>query len=185
MGEVRNLAPAKLIIVVLKSQSINIMDEIILELENLFGKVECIFEELPFDTFTYYYNNEMGNNINATILSFEEFIHPSELSYIKNKTNDIENTFSNNGKRIVNLDPGYFYMAQFVLATTKPREFRSYIGKGIWTEPVYYYSKKSLHPFETTYPNYKDSRYISVFSEIRKKYIESLKFFRGDAIEKK
>jgi hypothetical protein len=185
MGEIRTLAPAKLIIVVLKSQYLNIMSDVLPVLKNVFGEIDYISEELPFDTFTYYYNKEMGNNINATMLSFKDFIHPSELSYIKNKTNDIEYTFSNNGKRIINLDPGYFYTAQFVLATTKPREFRSYVGDGIWMEPVYYYSKKSLHPFETTYPNYKDQKYISIFSEIRKKYIEDLKFFRGGVIEKK
>ncbi len=185
MGDLRLLSGAKLIIVVLKSEMLKVMDGVIDILTTKFGEIDYISDQLPFDTFTYYYNEEMGNNINATILSFKELIHPSELSYIKLETNKMEKEFFVHGKRSVNLDPGYFYTAQFVLATTKPREFRAYIGNGIWSEPVYYYSKKSLHPFDTTYPNYKNNSYIEVFMKLRKIYMENLKTFRGDELDKK
>jgi hypothetical protein len=185
MGQIRDLYPAKLVIVVLKSEQLNIIDEVKESLEVYFGNVDFISESLPFDTYTYYYNKEMGNNIKATILSFEDLIHVSELPYIKKLTNSIEMKFSVGKKRIVNLDPGYFYAAQFVLATTKPREFRAYLNLGIWSEPVYFYSNKNLHSFPTTYPNYKDDKYMRIFENLRKIYLENVKTFRGDDFDEK
>ncbi len=179
MGQIRFLSPAKLIIVLLKSKTLE-SSEVEQVLKTYFGNIDYVSEQLPFDTFTYYYNEEMGNNINATIFSFKELIHPAELSHIKRFTNSIEKEFITSGKRSFNLDPGYIYMAQVFLATTKPREFRAYIGNGIWSEPVYYYSKKNLHPFPTTYPNYKTKQYIDIFMHIRNLYLKDLKNFRGD-----
>jgi hypothetical protein len=185
MGRIRELLPAKLIIVVLKSEELNIISEIKRKLQGIFGDIDFLSESLPFDAYTYYYNEEMGNNIKATILSFENLIHVSELPYIKRITNSIEMEFSVDGKRKVNLDPGYFYGAQFVLATTKPREFRAYLKLGIWSEPVYFYSNKKLHPFSTTYPNYKSEEYIRIFENLRNFYLDEVKKFRGDNFDKK
>ncbi len=185
MGRIRDLLPAKLVIVVLKSEELNILFKIKQKLEGIFGEIDFTSESLPFDIYTYYYNKEMGNNIKATIISFKHLIHISELPYIKRITNSLEMDFSVNGKRKVNLDPGYFYGAQFVLATTKPREFRAYLKLGIWSEPVYFYSNKTLHPFSTTYPNYKSAEYIKIFENLRNLYLNDAKKFRGDDLDEK
>jgi len=78
-------------------------------------------------TFTDYYDDEMGENLKKQFLSFEKLIMPDQLADIKNSTNEIETKYSIEGKRTVNLDPGYLEESKLILASTKNFSHRIYL----------------------------------------------------------
>src|SRR5216683_6442095 len=82
------------------------VDECIKRLEAAFGEIDSISEEFPFN-FTSYYEEEMGKELRRKILSFRKLIKRDELVDIKIFTNQIEKNFSTEGKRRINIDPGY------------------------------------------------------------------------------
>ena len=146
------------------SQGINILEE-------TFGKIDLQSETISFN-YTTYYNKEMGNNILRKYVSFEKLFYPGKLWEIKTKTNEIELNNASEGKRRINIDPGYVTLSSLVLATTKDASFRVYLNNGIYAQPTLYFKDKTFHPYEWTYPDYRDPRNIRFFVQVRNKYKE-------------
>ena len=69
------------------------------------------------------------------------------------------------GKRCINLDPGYLTLAKIVLASTKDYSHRIYLKDGIHAEVTLIYSKetKEYLPNINTYNDYKDERHKKIF----------------------
>jgi len=122
----------------------------------------------------------MGKPIFRTFLSFARLIQPEDLVEIKLTTNQIEEELACEGKRRVNLDPGYMQLGKFVLATTKDQMHRLYIGKGIYEEVTLHYQKKSWQPWSWTYPDYASDQYREILLAIRMIYYEQLKAIGGN-----
>ncbi len=135
-----------------------------------FGEIDYESKTLDFGKFTFYYKEEMGGDLKGRLISFKELIHPHEIVNVKLKTLRIERIFSVEGKRKVNIDPGYINNTQFVLSTTKHWGNRIYLSKGIYAEVTLMFVNGHFVPFEHTYPNYKTKEYIEELEKIRNIY---------------
>jgi len=143
------------------------------ELESSFSPIDYQSKEIKFN-FTTYYEKEMGPNLKRKWVSFKLLIDGSELREIKLQTQQIEKKFSSKeGKRNVNLDPGYLSLSNLVLATTKNYAHRIYLGKGIYGEVTLIYKNHTFTPLTWTYPDYKEN--IQIFNQIRTLFLSSNK----------
>ncbi|NOZ61225.1 MAG: DUF4416 family protein [Calditrichaeota bacterium] len=140
-------------------------------LQNEFGPVDCLSAIFPFD-YTRYYSREMGSDLRKQLLGFERLIPPDNLPEIKLRTNGIEDRFSLDGNRRVNLDPGYLSAANVVMATTKNFDHRIYLGKGIFGDVQLRYRANKFHFNPWTYPDYKDKYIIDFLARTRKIYMK-------------
>ncbi len=163
----------KLVIPVLYSDE-NILGKIIPELYDEFGETDFRSESFIF-SFTNYYDDEMEGETFRTFFSFKKLIDIEELVNIKKKTNWLELKYSVNGKRKVNLDPGYLELGKFVLATTKDQQHRLYIRDGIYEEITLYYRAKIWRHYDWTYPDYRSENYKSILMQVREIYYKQIK----------
>jgi hypothetical protein len=131
------------LIAALMSSDTALMNEIERRLSEKFGEFDLASELFPFD-YTDYYTQEMGGNLQKKFISFSEMVMIETLPDIKNFTNDLEQQHADDGKRRINIDPGYVTHAQMVLATTKPYTHRIYLGKGIYAELTYICRRKTF-----------------------------------------
>lgn len=137
--------------------------------------LEAAFGELGMESATMpwrhsrYYEAEMGGPLLRRFLFFKNLILQDMLAPAKVKTVEIEAALSVEGKRTVNLDPGYLTPAKLVLASNKDYSHRIYLGSGVYAEVTLRYSKgkRAYLPLENTYLDFKDPRYQRVFSLAR------------------
>ena len=139
-----------------------------------FGAIDMVSPWFDFN-FTDYYEPEMGTPLYRRMVVFASLIHQRDLAHIKSQTNAIEELFTKNGSRSVNIDPGYLLRERFVLATGKNYTHRIYIGKGIYADLTLIYRKGEFKTLEWTYPDYADNRMLDFLLLTRKKYIDDLK----------
>lgn len=158
----------KLICAVTYTPEIN-LDEIIKSLENAFGPVENRSEIIDFDH-TDYYENEMGSSLKKILLSFNHFIKADNLWLAKRTTLDVEFIHTREGKRRVNLDPGYLESSKLVLASTKNFSHRIYLGEGIYGEVTLLFAEGSFQKLPWTYPDYLGERFVSFLEKEREHY---------------
>lgn len=145
------------------------------DLSLIFGEIDFISSRFPFD-FTDYYTNEMGYPLFRHFITFEQLIPMTSLPDIKQTTNRIEEKFAAAaGNRRINIDPGYLCLEHVVLATTKAYSHRPYLREGIYADLTLLYRDKSFQPLEWTYPDYRQDEIISLFNQLRKRYVEDLK----------
>ncbi|MDO9287396.1 MAG: DUF4416 family protein [Thermodesulfovibrionales bacterium] len=116
-----------------------------------------------------YYKEELGSPIKRIFIFFRNLINHEDIVDIKLKTNSIEDSLSADGKRRVNIDPGYLTLANVVLATTKGYSHRIYLGKGIYGEVSLLYREKdrTFIPHIFTYQDYLDKNCIDMFIKAR------------------
>ena len=113
----------------------------------------------PRESFSHtsYYEKEMGRPIWRSYLLFPSPFPPDQLAETKLWTNaleeDLRRRFRPQG-RPVNLDPGYLALEKLVLATTKDRSHRVYLGRGIYAESTLHYHQGRYRPWPWTYPDY-------------------------------
>jgi hypothetical protein len=96
------------------------------------------------------------------------------LVAIKTATNQIEQHYSQTGKRRINIDPGYMLAERFVLASGKNFNHRIYIGDGIYADLTLIYQKGGFQQLPWTYPDYADKPMISFLKRVRSKYLLDL-----------
>jgi hypothetical protein len=142
-------------------------------LEEQLGPIDTQSQLLEFD-YTNYYEPEMGSGLKRKLLGFGRLASPEALVDLKLFTNRVEQTFAVNGKRTVNIDPGYLMAARVVLASTKNFAHRLYLGKGIYGEVTLLYQKKDFQTLPWTYPDYRSEAYRQFFRELRRVYMAQL-----------
>ncbi len=165
--------PAKLVIGVITGD-MALFDPISLELAGNYGPVDIISGWMPFD-YTDYYESEMGSNLHRRMMTFKQLIHQEELKAIKLATNRIEQAYIDNGRRRVNIDPGYLLHERFVLASGKNFSHRIYIGDGIYADLTLIYQRGGFVALPWTYPDYADKPMLELLTRIRNKYHIDLK----------
>jgi len=138
-----------------------------------FGPIDYESAELPFN-YTEYYKQEFGDNLSRKFISFSRLISPATLAAIKVRTIKLEKKKALQGKRVINIDPGYIDMAKLVLASTKDFCHRIYLDKGIFAEITLVYKKDSFTFWDWTYPDYRTNEYISIFNQIRGIYAKQI-----------
>jgi hypothetical protein len=165
MGKPSPPAPVKLFIGVLYSDD-DILSEALTILESRYGPVDYTSRQYRFDL-TNYYESEMGPGLIRLFWGFEQLIDPSELPDIKLSTNEVEDQFSYQGCRKINLDPGYLDFHKVILASVKDRAQKIYLAKGIYADPTLYYLKGKFHHYDWTLPDFKPENYHQEFINMR------------------
>jgi hypothetical protein len=144
------------------------------QLEKDYGPIDFVSSPLPFD-FTDYYNKEMGENILRRFFSFQELKDPSELAGIKVRTNQLEEEIMEEGKRRINLDPGFINRNRLILASTKEAPHRIPLTRGIYAEITLRFMKGRFQELPWTYPDFRSNAYEPILTTIRILYLNQLR----------
>jgi hypothetical protein len=166
--------PVELFASILYAES-RLFKEVLVKLSGEYGAIGFISEEIPFN-YTDYYAKEMGALLKRRFVFFEEPVRPESLPDVKLFSNHVEDEFSINGMRRVNLDPGYIAKAHLILATGKGYTHRPYLRDGIYADLTLIYEKKSFRALPWTYPDYAEKKIIAMFNRVREGYAHRLKY---------
>lgn len=178
MGRPHEPRPAKLFMSLLFAKE-EVLEDGLKDLRSLFGEIDWMSQRLPFD-WTDYYTEEMGSPLYRHFLTFSRLVSMEALPEIKAMTNRLEEAYAlGEGKRRLNIDPGYVCLEHVVLATTKGYSHRPYLRNGIYADLTLIYRNGSFQPLEWTYPDYRDAETIQLFNGIRKAYRERLRGNEG------
>ncbi|MDR1401281.1 MAG: DUF4416 family protein [Endomicrobium sp.] len=143
-------------------------------LEEKLGKIDLISDVITFN-FSNYYNSEMGNGLKRFWISFRKLISVDRLAEMKISTNFIENNFTLDGKRRINIDPGYIGLANVILATTKNYSHRIYISSGIYAEVTMIYNRRGgFVRLPWTYPDYLSKTATEFLLKVRSCFVRQL-----------
>ncbi len=168
MGRAREPEPGKLFIGIILGVP-ELLPQVRQSLARRFGPIDLESEPHAFVE-TPYYRPEMGEELERLFLSHESLIDPGRLPLIKHETNRMEEGFSRDGARRVNLDPGVLFLDKVVLATTKNYSHRPYLGFGIYAELTYLFRRGRWEPLPWTYPDYRAPHHGAFFEELRRLY---------------
>ena len=120
---------------------------------------------------TRFYEQTMGTGLRKTFLAFEQLIDPSTVADRKLQTNEWEETYRTlvdvPEERPLNLDPGYLTEAKLVLASTKDRDHRIYLSRGVFAEITlaFHGGRWTTRPW--TYPDYQQPDYHQFLTRCR------------------
>ena len=143
-------------------------------LEAQFGSIDLRSPRRPF-TESVYYEPEMGPELDRWWVSFEVLVTERDIASIKNVTNAIEGDLAaDDGRRRVNLDPGYLVPSRLVLATTKNFAHRIYLADGIYGEVTLMWRHDTFVPMEWTYSDYCSEDATAFFVAARDRLMERL-----------
>jgi len=173
MGIARTPQPVKLVASLLTGE-LDLLDRVRAELVGVYGPIDYLSELLAFDH-TDYYTAEHGPDLQRLIVTFERLIGPGDLPAIKNSTNQLEESLAREGRRPINIDPGYVSLGKLVLASTKDHAHRIYLSQGIYAEGTLTYQRGKFRPWPWTYPDYGSEQYCAMFYGIRERYKEQLR----------
>lgn len=172
MGSIRLPGKVKLIVGLLSNKA-GLLKTIGCDLEKAFkNKVDYGSELLDF-LHTDYYKEEFGPALKRKFLSFKNPVALKNIYRVKIETDAIERMFSENGKRTINIDPGYLDLSKLVLFSTKDYSHRIYLDGGIFAEVTLFFKDNTFNPWDWTYPDYKSRPYIEIFNRIRQIYKKS------------
>lgn len=127
----------------------------------------------PFFEFqeTRFYESSMGTGIRKVFWAFERLVDPASLIDWKHATNAWEEQLRGQHEyqesRPLNLDPGYLTEAKLVLATTKDRDHRISLDRGIYAEVTLIFQGHQWQPRPWTYPDYRRADYHQFFTRCR------------------
>jgi len=178
MSQPKYPGPVKLISSIFSNNK-NFLNTSIEELSDQLGIIDYISEFMSFD-YTDYYEKEMGASLVRRFISFENLVRPESLPDVKHITDKIEKGLSREGKRQVNIDPGYLSQAHLILATGKGYTHRPYLRDGIYADLTLIYRDNTFQSLDWTYPDYSGKEITGMLSTIRKKYIIQLRQLKKD-----
>ena len=151
-----------------------LLDSCIKILQKEYGELSFNSRELEFNH-SDYYKEEMGDNLKRKVVGFKNLIERDRLVEIKVFTNSLEEKFSGDNRRIINIDPGYISGEHLILATGKGFYHRPYLGKGVYADLTLVYQQNKFRALEWTYPDYVSEDMIGFFNKLRNMYTEKLK----------
>ncbi|MBN2357300.1 DUF4416 family protein [candidate division KSB1 bacterium] len=147
----------------------NLTGEACDRLQEKYGAIDYQSPSFPFDV-TDYYVAEMGAPILRCFWSFRKLTSPKILAESKVFCSRIEDHLSVDGRRRINLDPGYMDYDKVVLASAKYNAQKIYLDLGIYADLTLRYEKGVYKPSEYAFPDFKSGLYNDVFLHIRAKY---------------
>ena len=150
------------------------VEKAVLDLRGMFGSTDWMSPALFFDR-TRYYEKEMGWPLHRRFLSFRNLIRPEAIVDIKLQTNELEKRYVEEGRRRVNIDPGYIALERLVLATGKNYTHRLYLSKGIYADLTLVFHRRSFQTLAWTYRDYADPTVIGYFNDVREHYKNQLR----------
>lgn len=135
-----------------------LLTEVEAELTDLFGEIPLRSEPFPFEL-SDYYRAEMGGNLERRWLCFGELFGAEALPQFRLATGRIEERFSADGKRRVNIDPGYLDLGKLVLASLKEAPDKIYMGEGVWAHACLAYRDGRFSAPDHSFPDFHDGRF--------------------------
>jgi hypothetical protein len=160
--------PARVVVSVLTADE-NVLDLAKPRLVKFLGLLQEEMGPVSFN-FTSYYDAEMGQGIRRWFWVFRDLVDRSILADVKRLTNDVEQTYTVDGKRRFNLDPGLLTLGNFVLATGKNNAHRIYLKDGIFADLTLIFRAGTYRPLEWTYPDYACDETIEILNRFREHY---------------
>jgi hypothetical protein len=151
-----------------------LLGDVVQALSERYGRADFISAPVPF-SYTDYYEKEFGDSLIRRFIAFERLIRPEALPDVKVWTNAQEERFAAEGRRKVNIDPGYLAKAHLILATGKGYAHRPYLREGIYADLTLIYRDKLFHTLPWTYPDYAGAEMIGMLTRIREKYLLQLR----------
>lgn len=142
-------------------------EEIISLWEKRFGE-SMIFHH-HFFPMKEYYSSEMGEEdlLGRFFLISTTPALREDLIAHKIWADNLEQEFSENKKRTLNLDPGYVSLENVVLSTGKNYSHRVFLGAGVFAELTLIFKQPSFVVTNWTYPDYAHPQVIEFFNWIR------------------
>jgi hypothetical protein len=165
--------PAKLVVGLFMKDK-DLVDNLAKELVDKIGPMDMVSSWFSFD-YTDYYEPEMGTSLFRRMFAFKSLIEQNTLADIKILTNELELKYAKEGKRKVNIDPGYLTLERLVLATGKNFTHRIYLEKGIYADLTLIYQKGGFQKLPWTYPDYIQNNVLNFLCSVRRKYARDLK----------
>jgi hypothetical protein len=165
--------PALLVASVL-GRSGEVLDAALARLGEQLGELSFASEELDFP-FTEYYGDELGPSPRRRIVAARDLaLDPSLLPDLKRAAGRLEVALARpDGKRQANIDPGYLTIDQLVLASTKRRAHRIYLGRGVYADLMLLHREGGYQPLPWTYPDYATPELRAVFDGLRGRLLEA------------
>jgi hypothetical protein len=162
-----------LLIVAAFSRDLVALDWARTRLTESWGPLELESEIFEF-TETSYYARTMGDHLRKVLWAFRDLVDPVSLPERKQTTNCWEQefaaTFPGPIPRPLNLDPGYLTEAKLILASTKDRDHRIYLDRGVFAENTLYFHAGSWQKRPWTYPDYQRADYHQFLTRCRQYY---------------
>lgn len=178
MAEPKEALPVKLFCGAICTDGVD-ADEVEVKLAELFGSVERRFGPHRFDIYTKYYCRQMGDVLWRYFFVFEPLRMPDFLTEAKLSTNRLEHLWYRDGRRCVNLDPGYIHPARLVLASCKDFAHRIYLCRGVYAEVTMLWRRGTWSVLPWTFPDFAGGAYFGFFEEVRRHYIHQLNRHRS------
>lgn len=169
MGKSIYPSEAKAILFLLTSQE-KLAEKVIPSLQKILGPIEHKSDWHLFEH-SHYYEKELGPNLKRCLISFKKIFEPSKLAALKKKTTLLEKNLSKKDNRKINIDPGYVDLFKVVLASGKAGGQKVALSKDVFAYTLLRFERGVWHPFDWTYPDFKESIYHEDLLKIR----ESLK----------
>ena len=175
MGAVQEFEREKLIVGVIYNDP-EIYERALSMLTEAFGPIEDESERFSFsEEFSDYYDEELGGRGMRVIFSFRDTVEPDRQAEIKIATNEMERQLSEDGRRLINLDPGFINHGRLMLATTKAAGFRIPLSGGIYTELTLFWARGEWHKLPWSYRDYQSERVQKFITRVRARYLEQRK----------
>lgn len=172
MGAAQEFEKEKLIIGIIY-HDVDVYNKTLAILTEAFGPIEDMSEPYSFSKeYSTYYDEELGGEGIRQIISFRDPINPERQAEIKIFTNGIEKSFSPEGIRLINLDPGLINHGRLLLSTTKQTGFRIALSGGIYSELTLYWARGAWQKLPWTYRDYQSERVQKFITMVRKKYLD-------------
>lgn len=135
-------------------------------LDEIFGPV--MLETCPLDwNYSGYYREELGAPLFRNFIFFSSIIDTAVLPEVKVRFVELEEDFSEDGKRRINLDPGYLSLAKVVLSSRKNYSHRIHLGRSVFAELELIYEKNAFHSLPYTYYDYRSDSTVESFNRAR------------------
>ena len=171
MGAVYDFEREKLIVGIIYNDT-EVYERALKMLTDAFGPTDGESEHFSFsEEFSDYYDEELGGRGMRVIFSFRDTVDPGRQAEIKKATNEMERILSLDGKRQINLDPGFINHGRLMLATTKAAGFRIPLADGIYTELTLFWARGAWQKLPWSYRDYQSDRVQRFITEVRKKYL--------------
>lgn len=166
--------PALRVVSCLAGREASLEDAVAL-LERQFGPVTLRSDPFLFEEGEDYYRHELGEGLSRTWLCFERLMPPDTLAAFRLATGAMEERFSRNGLRSVNLDPGYLDYGKLVLASLKEAPDKLYLGRGVWAHTCLRYRHGAFEAPDHSFADFRAGRYDEFMTEARELYRRLLK----------
>lgn len=144
------------------------LDEVIFALADYFGPADIVGEWREFNH-TNYYEDEMGKNLFRVFVSFEKLVAPEIAVKFKGFAKKVEESFRENGARVVNIDPGYLDANKVILITGKHGGHKIALETGVWADFLLWYNKGWV-ALPWAFPDFRDGGLFPLFAKMRARF---------------